>query len=159
MPLQSPATGAAANRGKTDARSETPGIPLVAGRDPALMEIDQQLLKSANEIYHEYFLQQLTRGTEASAPSRPRHPPSGSSGARKPQPEKKPSESDGGEAEQMSKEIVDPFQLLAALWSMVPAVEDPKNKRGIGRRAGADAPGANRPAPGDDRFKNMPQSD
>jgi len=125
-----------------------------------VVEIDPQLLKSANEIYHEYFLQQLTRGTDASAPSRPRHPSSNPpSVARQPAPEKKPSESDGGEAEQMSKDIVDPFQLLAALWSMVPAVEDPKSKRSVGRRAGADAKGKNKGASGDDRFKHMPESD
>jgi hypothetical protein len=120
-----------------------------------VVEIDSQLLKSANEIYHEYFLQQLTRGTEASAPSRLSHPPS--SGARKPQPETRPPEF-GGEAEQMSKEIVDPFQLLAALWSMVPAVEDPKNKRSKGRGR-AQGHGENRSAPGNDCFEGMPQSD
>jgi hypothetical protein len=151
--LQCPANGPAANRSKNAARN-----PAHASQNAA-MEIDPQLLMSANEIYHEYFLQQLNRGAEASAPSRPSHPPTGSSGAPKLKPANKPSEFDGGEAEQMSKEIVDPFQLLAALWSMVPAVEDPKNKRPVGRRGGADAPGANRPAPGDDHFKNMPQSD
>jgi hypothetical protein len=31
----------------------------------------------------------------------------------------------------MSKEIADPFKLLASLWSMVPAVEDQKPQWGI----------------------------
>jgi hypothetical protein len=68
----------------------------------------------------------------------------------------------GGEAEQMSKDIVDPFQLLAALWSMVPVVEDPSNKarNAAGRRvAGADAKAEHRPDFGDERSKHMPQSD
>jgi hypothetical protein len=134
------------------------------GRDPtyrkAAPEIDQPLFQSANEIYHEYFLQQLTRGTEASAQSRPTNPSRGASGARQPQPGPEPSEFDGREAEQMIKQMPgDPFRLLAALWSIVPVVEDPKQKRPGGRRAGADAKSEKRSAPGDGRFKGTAQSD
>jgi hypothetical protein len=156
VPPQCPATGSAAIRGKPCSRN-----PANASQNP-MMEVDLKLLKSANEIYHEYFLQQLSRGTDASAPSRRRHPPSGRTAARQPPPETKPSEQDGGEAEQMSQDIVDPFQLLAALWSMVPAVEDPKSKipqrAPAGRAAGADVNGESRSTSGDDSFKDVPQS-
>merc|ERR1719487_1301857 len=160
---QLPAKGSAANRGKTSARDPA------HGSQNAVVEIDPQLLKSANEMYHEYFLQQLSRGTD-SAQSRPRHPSNGLSGARQPLPETKPSEYGGSEAEQMSQDIADPFQLLAALWSMVPAVEDPKGKKPVGMPpAGANVTGEHRPTSVfsyqddgravihfDDRFKDMP---
>merc|ERR1719420_2691325 len=42
---------------------------------------------------------------------------------------------------------------------MVPEVKDPKSRKPAGRPAGADFRGENRPAAGDDRFKDLPQSD
>ena len=115
LAMQLPASGSAAKREKPAARNLEE-----YGSQNAVVEIDPKLLKSANEIYHEYFLQQLSRGSNDSAQSRPKHPSSGPSGYRQPLPETRPSDFDGGEAEQMSQDIVDPFQLLAALWSMFP---------------------------------------
>jgi hypothetical protein len=49
----------------------------------------------------------------------------------------KDEEFDDDKAEQISKEIVDPFQLLASLWSMVPAVEDQKPRWCLSSAAGS----------------------